>query len=506
MTLGESIVRESRHLVEDFIGDRTDDPTFGHTGVQAIAKASHTFGTALRPHGLTQLIGFGWRETGDVDRHLHELLLEQRDSEGLAETVLEQRMQIGDRLLTITSTDVGVYRSTLNGSGSDERDLHHQVVETTRFEPRQCGHLSTRLDLEHTDRVGSAQHGVHVVVLWECRQIEFDSFDLAYEIDCAVQGRQHTESEKVELHEPGRCAVVLVPLQHTAIAHGGPLDRTHLDHRSIADHHSARMNTEMTWHVFDACRQFENVGRNAVIGPSVRAGLLDHLLYPPPSIDLFRPGVLLTRGISESACHVAYGRTSAIRDHVGDLGRVMPAVTLVHVLDDLFASTALDVEIDVGWPVSFRGQESFEEQTERHRIGLRDTERITHGAVGRTTSTLAIDVGTCAELHDVPHHEEVAGETECLDDRQLVVDGAPGSRPQTQIFTRCGSVTVTTDRPVLGQTTQELHLGQPVGARIRGKTRSDEGEIEGCRPTDLGCGFDHSGIASEAPTLLVTTA
>jgi hypothetical protein len=120
------------------------------------------------------------------------------------------------------------------------------------------------------------------------------------------------------------------------------------------------MDSEMPWHVFDTRRQLENVGRNAVIGSTVGTGLLGHLVHPPPSIDLFRPGVLLARRVTESTCHVAHGRTGAIRDHIGHLSRVMTAITFVHVLDHFFATTALDIEIDVGRSVTFRRQETFE--------------------------------------------------------------------------------------------------------------------------------------------------
>ena len=105
----------------------------------------------------------------------------------------------------------------------------------------------------------------------------------------------------------------------------------------------------------------------------------------------------------------------------------MPAVTLVDVLDHLLAAIRLDVDVDVGWPVAFGRQEPLEQQAEGHGVDLGDAERVAHGAVGGAPPALAEDVVETAELDEVPDDEEVAGEAELLDDRQLAVDRRPGT-------------------------------------------------------------------------------
>ncbi len=93
----------------------------------------------------------------------------------LAERVLEQRVQVGDRLLTVAAADVGVHRPALDRTGADQRDLDDEVVEPAGLEPRQRGHLGPRLDLEHADRVGPAQHVVDVVLLRDGGEVDLDS-------------------------------------------------------------------------------------------------------------------------------------------------------------------------------------------------------------------------------------------------------------------------------------------------------------------------------------------
>ena len=90
------------------------------------------------------------------------------------------------------------------------------------------------------------------------------------------------------------------------------------------------------------------------LGGHVVVALFGGALYASPRVDLFRPRVELAGRVSEGAAHVTDGGAAAVGDHVRDLGRVLPAVTGVNVLDDLLAAVALDVDVDVGWPVTLR--------------------------------------------------------------------------------------------------------------------------------------------------------
>ena len=116
------------------------------------------------------------------------------------------------------------------------------------------------------------------------------------------------------------------------------------------------------------------------------------------------------------------------------VGGVVAAVALVDVLDHLLPAIGLDVEIDVGRTVALGREEPLEQQPEVDRIGLGDPEGVAHRAVRRAPPPLAVDVLVAAELDDVPHDEEVAGEAEVLDDVELVVDGAPGASAQARDF------------------------------------------------------------------------
>ena len=123
----------------------------------------------------------------------------------------------------------------------------------------------------------------------------------------------------------------------------------------------------------------------------------------------------------------------------------------------------LDVEIDVGRAVAFGRQEPFEQQAERDRVGLGDTERVTHRAVRRAPPALAVDVAAAAELDDVVQQQEVAGEAELFDHRQLVVDLA-------ERLVVLGVRARVRDRSTApDELAQPRHLGMPVGDRVVGQ-------------------------------------
>ena len=102
-------------------------------------------------------------------------------------------------------------------------------------------------------------------------------------------------------------------------------------------------------------------------------------------------------------------------------------MALVHVLDHLFAAIALDVDVDVGRAVTLGRQEPLEQQAERHCVGVGDAERVADRRVRSRAPPLAVDVGSPAELDEVPHDQEVAGEAELLDHFELVLELGVGT-------------------------------------------------------------------------------
>ena len=176
---------------------------------------------------------------------------------------------------------------------------------------------------------------------------------------------------------------------------------------------------------------------------------------------------------------------------------MQPAVTLVDVLDDLFAPARLDVDVDVRRPVAGGGEEAFEQQAEGDGVDVGDAEGVTDRRGGRRAPTLAEDVLVPAERDDVPDGEEVAGEPERADDGQLAVELGPGPRHPL------GSPRpVSVGGPPAGQFDQPGLLGVPVRYGKVGEPRGHQAQIEGAQGGDLRRPFDHPGPPGESPPLL----
>ena len=180
----------------------------------------------------------------------------------------------------------------------------------------------------------------------------------------------------------------------------------------------------------------------------------------------------------------------------------MAAVLAVEVLDDLLATVALDVDVDVRGAVALGRQEALEQQAERHGIGGGDAEGVADRRVRRRAAALAVDVLPPTELDEVPDDEEVAGEAETLDDVELTVDRLPRPRPQREVLVGRGTFAVAAAPTFFDDVAQVGHLAQGRGAGERRQRRGDELEVERCGAADLGGELDRPGVAGEATLLL----
>ncbi len=245
--------------------------------------------------------------------------------------------------------------------------------------------------------------------------------ELADQVDHVVQGVEHAQAQQVELDQAGRGAVVLVPLEHGAAGHAGPLDRADLDHRPVADDHAPRVDAQVAGEVERPRRPASRTSGGQVVPLGERLAPVDRL----------GPGVCFLGGVPEGLAHVAERRAGPVGDDVGHLGGVQAAVALVDVLDDLFAPARLDVDVDVGRPVALGGEEPLEQQAEGHRVGVGDAEGVTDRRVGGRAPTLAEDVLLAGRTRRCPTRSGSSRGSRAPDDVQLVVDLGPRARTRS---------------------------------------------------------------------------
>ena len=464
---------------------RGADAALGHPVEQPLPQLLDAFGRPLGAHRLAQPVGLVRPEPGAVDGQLHHLLLEQRHAQRLAERRAHRLVRHGRVLQAVVTAQVRVHRTALDRARPDQRDLDDQVVELPRAQPRQGGHLRPGLHLEHAHRVRLAQHLVDGrVLLRDGGHRPVLTVVLGHQVEAVVQRGQHAQAEQVDLDQARVGAVVLVPLQHGAARHPGPLHRAHLPHRAVADHHAARMDAQVPRQPLHPGRQLRHRGRDP--------GRERLPVRGRSRADLPRPGVGVRRREPERAARVPQRHPRPVRDHVGDLGGPVPAVGAVDVLDDLLAAAVLDVQVDVRRAVPALGKEPLEQQVVRDRVDAGDAEREADRRVRRRPAALAQDVVVLAERHDVVHDQEVAGEPEALDHVELPGDlGVRARHP-------FGPRSPVAGRGLAGgQLAQPGGFGVPVRDREVGQPGGDHREVERAGPAQLDGALEDARIAAQ---------
>ncbi len=128
-----------------------------------------------------------------------------------------------------------MHHVALDRARADDGDLDDEIVEASRLQPRQHVHLRAALHLEHADGVGLAQHVVHggIVARHGAERDVLAVMRLQQSEGFADAG-EHAEPQHIDLQEPQRVEIVLVPFDEGAVLHGGVADGHDLGQRSRA--------------------------------------------------------------------------------------------------------------------------------------------------------------------------------------------------------------------------------------------------------------------------------
>src|SRR3546814_4601157 len=85
VALGKSVAAESLDLLEGALGEILGIAARDHAADQLVVEVRDPAGELEGGHSAAELIGFCRRKPGTDDRHLHCLLLKQRNAQGLFE-------------------------------------------------------------------------------------------------------------------------------------------------------------------------------------------------------------------------------------------------------------------------------------------------------------------------------------------------------------------------------------------------------------------------------------
>ena len=337
-------------------------------------------------------------------------------------------MRILDRRAIVAAIEIRMHHFADDRAGANYRDLDHQVVKSLRLHPRQRRHLRAALDLKNADGIRAPEHRVHVgIVGRQMREIDLDALVRADHRNRLLQRGEHPEPEQIDLDDAEIGAVVLVPLNHHPAGHRGRLERHDFIERLRGDHHAAAMLPEMARQALNFAHEIDQHPdsrrfRIDAAAPEQRDEIVVMVAELVHLVELGETVDLLGRK-AERLADFTHRAPCSIGDHVRGHRGAAFAVAAIDVLNRHLAIVAAgQVEIDVGPFAALFGKEALEQEFHLDRVHRRDSERVTHRAVGRRAASLHHDSILAAELNDVPNDQEVAGELEPLDDPELVFE------------------------------------------------------------------------------------
>ncbi len=305
-----------------------------------------------------------------------------------------------------------------------QRHFDHQVVEATRLQARQHGHLGARLDLEDTHAVGVAEHLVGGRVLGrDFLQRERSTAAFAEDVQRLADRRQHAERQDVDLQQAHRVEIVLVPLDDAASGHRRILDRHQPGQRPARNDEAADVLRQVAGKATQGLgdgQPFADARRlrvEAEFGETLRQLLA---LVPPGQRGGQRVDLRDTE--TERAAGIAQRALGPVGDHRRRQRRPLAAVPGVDVLDDFLAPFVLEIDVDVRRLAALLRDEALEEQRRARRVDLGDGERVAHRRIGRRTAPLAQDSLTAGEADDVVDGQEIGFVAQLGDQRQFVLD------------------------------------------------------------------------------------
>ena len=438
MRLVESVAGELLHGVEDRIGHAFVDAVLRRAFAEDGAVAGHLLDLLLA-HGPAQQVGTAERIAADDLGHLHDLLLVDHDAVGLAQDRLDALVGVFDGLAAVLA--FAIARNQVHRTWSIECAERDQVLEAVRLGVLEHALHAARFELEHGDRLGALEQGVHgLVVERQLADVERSlaglRTTLVDRLDRPVDDGQRAQAEEVELDQTDLLDIVLVELGDHAVAAGFAVERRVVGQRSRRDDDAAGMLAGVAGQVLELEGEVDEVV-HGVVGLVEFPELGDHAVrflarffaaaedvaeaqIERPHRNQLGDAVDLAIRHAEHASAVAQHGLGRHRAEGDDLADMVAPVFRRHVLDHAVALVHAEVDVEVRHRHAFGIEEALEQQAVAERVDVGDAERPgDHRAGTRTASGTDRDVVLLGPVDEVGDDQEVAREAHLDDDVDL---------------------------------------------------------------------------------------
>src|ERR1039458_2505527 len=135
--LGKSIERERSNRKNDLLLRFRRNAVTLHARAEFDLDIAHAHLAVLEAEGAPQLFRFTAAEAGGNHRHAQQLLLAEPYPHRAVQYRLQRRVRIDDGLPSLPALQKRVDHLAHDGSGADDCDLYHNVVEAGGMQPWQ---------------------------------------------------------------------------------------------------------------------------------------------------------------------------------------------------------------------------------------------------------------------------------------------------------------------------------------------------------------------------------
>ena len=424
----ERVSRETRHFVEDLVGDLLGHPVAdaaGHVdGTVLVQLAVDEVLSFLRHdvrlflgHGAAHQVGAAVGVPAQFTDDVHDLLLVDDAAVGRRQDGFQLRAQIRDLLRMLLALDVG--RDGVHRTGPVQRNACDQVFQTGRAQVlHEPGHAAG-FQLEDAGRVAASDEFVYVLVV-VIDPVEVDVFAGIFfdEFQTFPDGRQVAQAQEVHLQQ-----AQMLDLGHGELGRQAFIrhDQRHVGvHRVLGDHDARSVGGAVPRQAFQDLGRIHDVPDlrvRLVDAPEIRALLQrfvqrDLQIFGDHLRDLQRPRERHLHDLR----HVLEDRAGFQGPERGDLRHVVDAIALFNVIDDLASALDAEVHVDIGHGYALDVQEALENQAEFDGVDVGDLHRVSDdGTCGGTSARADHDAMALRVVDEVPDDQEVADVTHGLD-------------------------------------------------------------------------------------------
>ncbi|MNS22864.1 hypothetical protein D3C72_546690 [compost metagenome] len=353
----------------------------------------------------------------------------QAGAVGVFEDRLERVVGVLDLLAPVLAVDELIHHARLQRARAVEGQQGGQVFEVRGLQAHHELAHALGFQLEDAHGVARAKQVVRLgVVHGDGGPVDVDVVELLDEALGLGEHGQVAQAQEVHLEQAHHLQVLLLVLRgdHAGVVLAGALQGHERVQRVARDHHTGGVDAG----VADVALHLEGQ-RDQVVDLRVFLGLVEEVRALLSGVlerdaqfgrDELTELVGVGEGELQHAAGVLDGGLRAQRAEGDDLGDLVRAVLLLHVLDDFAAALDAEVHVDIGHAHALGVQEALEQQVVGQGVDVGDAEAVGHDrAGGRATARAHLDAVALGPVDEVPHDEEVAGEAHALHHLELVL-------------------------------------------------------------------------------------